>query len=72
METKLHTFIDIFDADFNVDGEIVHLESIMIPKIQRDYAQGRKDAEVSRIRTRFLSALYNAVQGTPITLDFVY
>lgn len=72
METKLHTFIDIFDADFNVDGEIVHVESIMIPKIQRDYAQGRKDAEVSRIRTRFLSALYNAVQGTPITLDFVY
>lgn len=72
METKLHTFIDIFDADFNVDGEIVHLESIMVPKIQRDYAQGRKDAEVSRIRTRFLSALYNAVQGTPITLDFVY
>ena len=36
METKLHTFIDIFDADFNVDGEIVHLESIMIRKVQRD------------------------------------
>lgn len=64
--------IDIFDAGFEVDGETVRLQKIMIPKIQRDYAQGRTDPEIARIRSRFLDALYQAVTGRPITLDFVY
>lgn len=72
MSADLHTMIDIFDADFEVDGETVRLQKIMIPKIQRDYAQGRTDPEITRIRSRFLNALYQAVTDQPITLDFVY
>lgn len=72
MNTSPHTFIDIFTADFQVDEEVVRLRKIVIPIIQRDYAQGRTDAEVKRIRSRFLNSLHKAIAGDNITLDFVY
>ena len=72
MSTELHTFMDIFSADFIVEEETVNLKQIVIPIIQRDYAQGRKDADVKRVRKRFLASLKNAIIGSPITLDFVY
>jgi uncharacterized protein with ParB-like and HNH nuclease domain len=45
METKLYTFIDIFNTEFQVKvGEgmekNVKLKQIVIPIIQRNYAQG--------------------------------
>lgn len=74
--TDKHTFMDIFQATFDNDGESVVLQKIVIPIIQRDYAQGRdekeKDGPVFRVRNRFLDALKNAITSTPITLDFVY
>lgn len=72
METSLCTFIEIFNADFEVGEETVQLKKIEIPIIQRDYAQGRLDAKVNRIRTRFLDSLHKAILSDPITLDFVY
>lgn len=72
MATTLHSFMDIFDTTFGEDPEAVQLKKIIIPIIQRDYAQGRKGADVTRIRERFLDSLYNAVIEKPITLDFVY
>ena len=72
MSTALHTFMDIFSADFPVGEETVRLEKIVIPIIQRDYAQGRKDSDVKRVRNRFLSSLKNAITEKEITLDFVY
>ena len=72
MSTALHTFIDIFSADFPVGEETVKLEKIVIPIIQRDYAQGRRDSDVNRVRNRFLSSLKNAITEKEITLDFVY
>lgn len=72
MNTTLHTFIDIFETP-TLDGkETVRLNKIVIPIIQRDYAQGRLDPDVKRIRTRFLDSLYKAIVSEPITLDFVY
>lgn len=72
MGTSLNTFIEIFNTGFEVDEEIVPLKQITIPIIQRDYAQGRIDPEVNRIRARFLDSLHQAVVADPITLDFVY
>jgi hypothetical protein len=72
MATALHTFIDIFNTDFEVGGETVQLKRIVIPIIQRDYAQGRKDSDTERVRNRFLNSLYKAITEKPITLDFVY
>ena len=67
-----HTFADIFNSIFKSGEDDVQLTSIVIPKIQRDYAQGRSTQEAVRVRNKFLDALYEAVEGTPITLDFVY
>lgn len=47
---------------------------IRIPKIQRDYAQGRKSKKVEEIRTLFVHALMRVVKGQveEQELDFVY
>ena len=72
MSTTLHSFMDIFETEFETDAEKVQLKKIAIPLIQRDYAQGRLDGDVNRVRSRFLAALYDAIVNKPITLDFVY
>lgn len=72
MSTALHSFIDIFDAEFGEGQDAVQLKQITIPIIQRDYAQGRWDPGVNRVRSCFLDSLYTAVTEKPITLDFIY
>ncbi len=72
MNTKLHSFVDIFETEFQDGPDAVRLKKIVIPIFQRDYAQGRLNPEVNRVRDRFLSSLYDAIVGMPITLDFVY
>ncbi len=51
-------------------------QKVVIPQIQRDYAQGRTNEEVTRIRERFLdklcAALQGSYQGEPLKLDFIY
>lgn len=65
MDSQAKTFIEIYNTEIN---------SIEIPIIQRDYAQGREDKDVTRIRERFLKDLYNALIGIsePLKLDFIY
>lgn len=70
METK--TFKTIFTAGNNSTGKNVGIKKIEIPKIQRDYAYGRTDKKNERKRNNFLDSLYDAVNGKPITLDFIY
>ena len=73
MNTREYTFQSLFGSTFMYEGKIIKLSKIEIPIIQRDYAQGRKNDEVSRIRERFLDALFQAIVGQRhITLDFVY
>ena len=69
--SNLHSFISLFKKTDDNDEPL--LKAIEIPIIQRDYAQGRTSKEVSRIRVRFLSSLYDAlIKDRPIKLDFVY
>ena len=73
MNTREYTFQSLFGSTFEFEGNSITLSKIEIPIIQRDYAQGRKNDEVNRIRERFLDALFQAIVGkTHITLDFVY
>ena len=67
MHSRAYSFKDIFATDFAA-GQV---KKISIPIIQRDYAQGRRDPEIERVRGRFLDSLYSALKK-PITLDFVY
>ena len=72
MATTLHSFMDIFHTKFEDGAGSIRLQKIIIPIIQRDYAQGRDNPDVARVRERFIEALYKAVTEKPITLDFVY
>tara|TARA_R110001583_G_scaffold179730_1_gene336632 strand:- start:3820 stop:6093 length:2274 start_codon:yes stop_codon:yes gene_type:complete len=47
---------------------------VEIPIIQRDYAQGRKDAKALQIREGFVRSLFDMVTNTDATqdLDFIY
>jgi len=73
MNTREYTFQSLFGSTFEFDGNSIILSTIEIPIIQRDYAQGRKNEEVKRIRERFLDALFQSIVGkSHITLDFVY
>lgn len=51
---------------------LLESKKVVIPIIQRDYAQGRKGKEF--LRERFLSQLFDAFQedAKPLVLDFVY
>ena len=68
-QTKAYNFRDIFRGD----EQGLQIKDIVIPIIQRDYAQGREIGNIPRIRSRFLKVLYNAlVEGQKATLDFIY
>ena len=51
--------------------ELLNKYSIVIPQLQRDYAQGR--AEAKELRERFLSQILHVLRGEGrLNLDFVY
>lgn len=68
----LCTFKELFSLDIDESEKVLTVSKISIPLIQRDYAQGRKNPDVNRIREKFLGALKNAVQEKPVCLDFIY
>jgi len=73
MKTKKYTFQNLFASSFIFKEEDILLEKIEIPIIQRDYAQGRKSDEITRIRDRFLDVLLDSIiNNKHITLDFIY
>ena len=65
-------FKDIFNKDIReVQVQNPHKLKISIPIIQRDYAQGRKDA--ATIRDKFLDEIFNRLDNNEnLFLDFVY
>jgi uncharacterized protein with ParB-like and HNH nuclease domain len=55
--------------------ELINDKKILIPVIQRDYAQGRIDAKATEIRNNFLSAIIDNLisnESAPLLLDFIY
>lgn len=55
--------------------EMIERYSICIPKIQRDYAQGREDDKTTEIRNCFLEEIIDTLttkECPPLVLDFVY
>lgn len=64
MPESLQTFMSIFNGG---------VRRIIIPNLQRDYAQGRDTPGIRRVRSKFLDALYKAVTtDAMIKLDFIY
>ena len=55
--------------------ELINDKKILIPVIQRDYAQGRIDVKATEIRNNFLSAIIDNLisnESAPLLLDFIY
>ena len=55
--------------------ELLNEHKVVIPPIQRDYAQGRKTGNIPYIRNRFLDDIVNVIQNehlNPMKLDFIY
>jgi len=54
---------------------LIENNKIVVPKIQRDYAQGRLDIKVSEIRNNFLTSIFEVLttkESAPLLLDFIY
>ena len=68
------SFKKLFDSTHVIYNVEITLKSIAIPRIQRDYAQGRENSDVKKIRDKFLKALIQAFINDDghITLDFIY
>lgn len=73
-ELKPVSFVGMFNEDFQIrPGTTVRIAKVVIPRIQRDYAQGRTTKKVTRVRERFLQAIYEKLEkGESLRLDFVY
>jgi len=53
--------------------ELLSDRNVEIPRIQRDYAQGRENKEVESIRVNIVDAIANALSlKRPLNFDFVY
>ncbi len=64
IDAKEYSFLDLFLKE--------HYE-IIIPSIQRDYAQGRENTRTSKIRKDFVSELKSYIfSGKTHSLDFIY
>lgn len=71
MGSRVTSFVGLFGRE-SEDDEVA-LDGIEIPLIQRDFAQGRLDDRVNRIRETFLDAIHDAVTGgEQLGLDFIY
>lgn len=69
-----YSFTDLFEkqVDLNNDEKVV-LEKIIIPKIQRPYAQGRKDAASTYVRNSILDDIFEKlIKGEVLELNFIY
>ena len=67
---KLENISSIAGCSFS---QLVGMAPIRIPKIQRDYAQGRRNDSVDDIRNKFVDSLVDAVRnGTSMEMDFIY
>lgn len=78
IKSKLHTFREIINHGIWVQseedpaqGEYRKISSLYVPKIQRDYAQGRKSE--TEIRRDFLDDIFDSLdRGSDMELSFIF
>lgn len=61
-------------SELNTLLKLLSEYKVEVPRIQRDYVQGRKDEHSTIVRTNLLKDIKNAFEGTdePLDLNFVY
>ena len=73
-ETKRYNFISLYENHLPSEiGEVISLDKVKVPKIQRPYAQGRTLATETYIRKNFLNDIFNALtEDKELELNFIY
>jgi hypothetical protein len=61
-------------ANISTFWQAINQYKIVIPQIQRDYAQGRVDADSSEVRNNIIKNFYKSIarENPPIDIDFIY
>lgn len=76
MENHRYSFTDLFQKKVDLDkNNQVQISSIVIPKIQRPYAQGRTDELCTYVRDTFLSEIFEKLTQEKeeiLDLNFIY
>ena len=69
-----YTFLDLFSKPVDLDAaQQVTINKIIVPKIQRPYAQGRKDGVSTFVRENLLKELFLTLnQDEVFDLNFIY
>lgn len=73
-----YSFKSLFDATFDLgDGEKATIKKVVVPRIQRDYAQGRKkrgeDDRLNDQGRRFIDNIFTHLEeGNSMEMDFIY
>ena len=72
--SERYTFIDIYKKDLDLNKEKkVKVSQVVIPKIQRPYAQGRQDGVCTYVRNTLLNEMFANFQTDEIfDFNFVY
>ncbi len=68
----LYSLEDVLNKGvYNENGTLIHIDKIVIPKIQRSYAQGRESE--TTIREKFVKSIFESLlNGTVLEMSFVY
>ncbi len=73
--SQTYTFTKIFSTPIphSSEDDLVTISKIVIPRIQRPYAQGRSGESEKKIRESFLKEIFkNLKNSTPMDMNFVY
>lgn len=72
---KLYTLREFLEKGISDEKVAAHtpVESVVVPKIQRPYAQGRRSPNETEIRKKFIGKIFDAlVENEKMELNFVY
>lgn len=73
--SNTYTFTSIISKPLAYSNQTVSIARVVIPRIQRAYAQGRKTEKESKIRAEFLDSIFDhliSVPPKPMDLHFIY
>lgn len=73
--SQTYSFTKIFSTPVphSSESDLVTISKIVVPRIQRPYAQGRNGAAETKIRENFLKEIFNSLKNdSPMDMNFVY
>lgn len=73
-QTQTYSLLSLLDGKVDLDAHTqVPLSALVVPRIQRPYAQGRTDEHSTYVRQNFLDELFAAlVENKECDLNFIY